>query len=509
MVHQRLAHLERVGHAGAVDLGIDVADKIGLQVQVLDQRQRVFGTGASGVEVEHLLRAVARQLTLQCRAEEPGAHRVAKDRHRMKVGFDSGTRHALEGGLGAEDPRSPVSLRVDTTQPSEQRLADPGRQRRAHAFFHQVQAIAPVAAESLIATISRQRHGHVLARQLAHAVGRDGGTVGVRFVVQASQGVDEIEIIGLHRLDTMVGGVARSHHGGEFALVEFRIVERDGAGIDRAVRQTGHRRHHRAGIDAARQECAQRHLRNHAQAHGFLKLPLQFSASVLLANRVVQREVHVPVFTRLTHRLAATDRQRVRRRQLARLAKHGAGLGNVPEREILLDGERIDVAFQGASMRSPVGQQRLQLTAEKQRSVVQQCVVERLDAHSIASHEERLAIAVPQHEREHATKAFDTRLAPLLPGMHDDLGIAFRVKAMPGSLQFRDQFLVVVDLAIEDHHHRTVFIEQRLLTRGHIDDRQAPVAKTHARLDVQAALIGAAMQLGVVHALQRNSVGLA
>jgi hypothetical protein len=46
MVHQRLAHLERVRHAGAVDLGVDVADQVGLEVQVLDQRQRVVGAGA-------------------------------------------------------------------------------------------------------------------------------------------------------------------------------------------------------------------------------------------------------------------------------------------------------------------------------------------------------------------------------------------------------------------------------------------------------------------------------
>ena len=46
MVHQRLAHFERVRHAGAIDLGVDVADQIGLQVEVLDQRQRIVGLRA-------------------------------------------------------------------------------------------------------------------------------------------------------------------------------------------------------------------------------------------------------------------------------------------------------------------------------------------------------------------------------------------------------------------------------------------------------------------------------
>ena len=49
MVQQRHAHLERVRHAGAVDLGQDVARQLGLQVDVLDQRQRIVGRRAGGV----------------------------------------------------------------------------------------------------------------------------------------------------------------------------------------------------------------------------------------------------------------------------------------------------------------------------------------------------------------------------------------------------------------------------------------------------------------------------
>ena len=47
MVHQRLAHLQRVRHAGPVDLGIDVADQIGLEVEVLDERDGIVGTRAT------------------------------------------------------------------------------------------------------------------------------------------------------------------------------------------------------------------------------------------------------------------------------------------------------------------------------------------------------------------------------------------------------------------------------------------------------------------------------
>ena len=42
MIHQRLTHLERVRHAGAIHLGVDVAHEIGLHVEILHERERVL-----------------------------------------------------------------------------------------------------------------------------------------------------------------------------------------------------------------------------------------------------------------------------------------------------------------------------------------------------------------------------------------------------------------------------------------------------------------------------------
>src|SRR5437870_13919466 len=39
VVHQRLPNLKRMRHACAVNLGVDIADKIGLDVEVLDERE--------------------------------------------------------------------------------------------------------------------------------------------------------------------------------------------------------------------------------------------------------------------------------------------------------------------------------------------------------------------------------------------------------------------------------------------------------------------------------------
>jgi hypothetical protein len=151
-------------------------------------------------------------------------------------------------------------------------------------------------------------------------------------------------------------------------------------------------------------------------------------------------------------------------------------------------------------------QNRLQLGAEKQRAVIEHGVVQRLDAEPVARHEERLTVAVPQRKGEHAAEAVHALLAPLLPGVHDDFGVALGVEDVAVRLQLGYQLAVVVDLAVEDDHHRAVLIEQGLLTGGDVDDGQAPVAKAETGLDMQTAFIRAAVQLRVVHALQDMAV---
>ena len=80
MVHQRLAHLERVRHAGPVDLGVDVADQVGLEVEVLDQRERVIGAGAGRMALEDVDRVVAPELARERRRVQLAAQVVADQR---------------------------------------------------------------------------------------------------------------------------------------------------------------------------------------------------------------------------------------------------------------------------------------------------------------------------------------------------------------------------------------------------------------------------------------------
>ncbi len=185
----------------------------------------------------------------------------------------------------------------------------------------------------------------------------------------------------------------------------------------------------------------------------------------------------------------------MRRRQLAHRAEDRARFGNVAEREILLDCERIDRPVEPG-----VQQQRLDLGREQQVPVRQQRVVQRLDAQAVARKEERLAVAIPQCEGKHAAEAFHAALAPRLPGMHDHLGVAARVEAVTERLQLRYQRLVVVDLAVVDDDDRAILVVERLLAGREVDDREAAMAERHTGLEVHAVSIRAPVGDRVVHA---------
>jgi hypothetical protein len=150
--------------------------------------------------------------------------------------------------------------------------------------------------------------------------------------------------------------------------------------------------------------------------------------------------------------------------------------------------------------------ERFQLGTEDQRAVRQQRVVQRLDPEPVARHEQRLSIAIVEREREHAAEAVDAALAPGFPRVNDDLRVTSSVEDVSERLQFGDQRLVVIDLAVVDDDDRAVLVVKRLLSRGDVDDGEAPMTETDAGLDVHALAVGSPVRLRVVHALQQRTI---
>ena len=377
-------------HARAVDLGVDVAHQVGLVIEVLDERERVVRRRARRMPLEYLDCGVALQFAAEAGTEQLAAHAVVQQRNAVEIRLHRVARQRLERRLGAQHARRPVRLGIEHAERAEQRPAQRQRQPRTQPLFVDVPAVAAIAAKSLVAAVAGQRDGYVLARELAHAVRRHRGTVGIWLVVERGKLVHETEVLGIHLLNAMPRVIALRNRLSIGGLVECRIAERDRARVDRFRGQSRHHRHDTAGIDPARQKCAQRHFRHQADFHRFAQPHGQLFARILLGHRRSGLEGNVPVFARLAQRLAAPHQERACRRQFQRAAKNRARLGHVAIGKIILDRRRIDVAPQ-----TRMREQRLQLRAKNQHAVVQHRVVKRLNAEAVAREKQRLPVAVP------------------------------------------------------------------------------------------------------------------
>ena len=238
-------------HAGAVNLGVDVANQVGLDIEVLNQRQRVVDASIFGVVIEDFLCAIAPQSILEPLTEQGVTHGLTQDRHGVEISINRTACHTLKSCLGPQGTRSPVRLGVQLGKCAKQWATDTLRQGGAHAFFHQMHSMTTITAQRFVATVTRQGDGDVLAGKLADAVSGDGRAVGVGFVVQARQRVDQVKVVALHHLQVVVGMVAVGHHFGELGLVEMGVVKANGAGVDGVFGQARHQRHHGAAVNTA------------------------------------------------------------------------------------------------------------------------------------------------------------------------------------------------------------------------------------------------------------------
>ena len=207
MIEQRHAYFQRMRHARAINLGQDVARQISLQIQVLYERQRIIGWRARRVVTQYIDRVITLQLALQGRREQAPAQVVAEDRNRMEIGGHRIACQRLEGSLGAEHARRPVSLGIQMAERPKHRAPHVQRQQAAHRLFGHVQLVASIAGMILVTAVARQRHRDPLARQFTDPISRQRGAVGIGFVVEVDQLIDQRKIIGVDLLGKMIGAV--------------------------------------------------------------------------------------------------------------------------------------------------------------------------------------------------------------------------------------------------------------------------------------------------------------
>jgi hypothetical protein len=104
-------------------------------------------------------------------------------------------------------------------------------------------------------------------------------------------------------------------------------------------------------------------------------------------------------------------------------------------------------------------------------------VVERLLSQPVSRRKEPPAPAVPDQEREHAAQILKTVDSVFFVKVEDGLGVGVGAELASFTNQATPQFLVVVDLTVEDDPDRAIRIAHRLLAAVQIDDAQTPMTQ--------------------------------
>src|SRR5260221_11645590 len=118
----------------------------------------------------------------------------------------------------------------------------------------------------------------------------------------------------------------------------------------------------------------------------------------------------------------------------------GRGSGHRTICKHLFDRWRIEPPMEVRAER-----QRLKFRREQHSAVLQKTIVERLLAEPVARQEQRLARGVPQRKGEHPVEPLETRLAPLLPGMDNYLGVATGAEVVAERRELCHQWLKIID----------------------------------------------------------------
>ncbi len=500
MIEERHARFEADGHRRTIDLREDVGRQVGERID----RHRLLGEaqmlGPRGHRVERRRRLVPRQ-------REP--FRMMHRRHQQPVQPDAALcrHHVAELVQAVADTRrrfarlhaAPRPLRdgrelVGVIGPQRmQRGGDPCTHRRRHAMQLAPQArrqeVARIAAEQLVAAVAGQAHLHVPARQLRHEEGRNLRGVGERLVIDRRQLRHDAErMVGRH----VEFGMARAEMTRDRLRVTGFVVacfmEADRKRVDRRRRLRLHQRDDRRRIDAARQKGAERHVRFHLPRNGLaqdrVELADRFVGAALerlraaILDGLLERPVRAQA-RRITRMLELDEgaRRQLVNAAIDRVRRGHARLAQVQAQRVAID----------SAVEARIAAQRLEFGCEYQR-VADPAVIERLLADPVARERQHPRRAVPQREREHAGRAPQRRLDTPCDDRRDQhlaVGVAAPRRCAPCTLEFRAQFAMVVDFAVEDDDVATARGCHRLsAVHRQVDDREPPVAERDAGLRI-------------------------
>ena len=245
-------------HRRAVGLHEQVVDEVDAEVDVLQAGEQlgVRGLGEPlAVEVDRVEGVLAARELRAGLGREDLLPRVMPLERRQVRGADEALRLVVE-----------ARPRDRARQPLDERPRQPGSP--AGPQREQVGHVRVVAAEELVAALARERHLHVLGGQLRDEVGRERGRVRERLVERLGERGQEQRRVGLEHELVVVRAVALGDEPRVGELVERALLEADRERAERLGALLRGQRGQRRRVDPAREQHADRDVRDEVGADG-------------------------------------------------------------------------------------------------------------------------------------------------------------------------------------------------------------------------------------------------
>ncbi len=243
-------------HRGAIGLHEQVVDEVGAEVDVLEARQELGALRLGEARPEQVDRVEL--------APAPGQLGPGLAREDLLPAVVALERRQVRGADEALRPVVEARPRRRARQPLDERPQE--ARRPPDALGEEVGRVRVVAAEELVAALSGERDLHVLGRKLRDEVGREGRRVGEGLVEGLGEGGEQERRVGLEHELPVLSAVALRHEPRVGELVEAPLLEADRERAQRLRRLLGRERREHRGVDAAREEHADRHVGDEVRA---------------------------------------------------------------------------------------------------------------------------------------------------------------------------------------------------------------------------------------------------
>ena len=335
--------------------------------------------------------------------------------------------------------------------------------------------------------------------RLADEEERQRGLVAERLVERLGEARQQLRRVRLEHDLLVARPVALGDRAREGALVVGRVREADGEGTDRLGACLRHQRDDDRGVDPAREERAERHVRREPSPYrgaDGLAHPLE----PLRLGRARRRRLRLP--PALDALGAALGDEHVARQEALDAEDPGRRAGHVAEREVGVERGEIRLARDPGQL-----QQRLQLRGEGERPVGQPRPHERLLAEPVAGEHEPLPGPVPEREGEHPVQVLEEAEAVLLVEVREHRRVARAAHLV--APQRLAQLAVVVELAVEDGDDPARLVRNGLAAGLEIEHAQALAPERAPAVHLGRALVGAAVADRRAHRVDRYRIGRA